>query len=170
MKRYFNYFSLILSMTLFFCCTNKDNNKSLTIEKVVFNKLDSFRRPVVISSEPINKRRNPLYISSVPVYKKGEVMLLVFQNIKGFMKGNDSLNKMELDTEFKGYDGLILFSQEKMLGERGHVNLPDNIAPEHYTTFNIPVYAKPGKYSYKIRISDLVSKKDIVIKGKFRVK
>lgn len=142
---------------------------NLTVEKISFNKLDSFGNPEIIASEAVNSSSNTIMVHSEAAYFRGQIVLIVMDNVQGFAKGSDSLNWMELDVDISGPDKKIIFSKQNMLGDKGHVNLPGNMARAPFASYTIPNDAKPGKYNFKIKISDKVSKKYRIIKGQFAV-
>lgn len=125
--------------------------------------------PVIIASEPVNTRANTINMKSEAAFLRGDIVLIVMNNVREFKKGKDSLNRMELDVEIKGPDKKIIFSRNNMLGEKGHVYMPGNRAREPFASYNIPQDGQTGKYLFKIKISDLVSRKYRIVKGSFIV-
>ena len=58
--------------------------------------------------------------------------------------------------EFRPPEGEALLSQKGVLGEKGHVNLPDNIASSPYVIVETTPEMKPGKYNLKVTVYDKV--------------
>jgi len=80
----------------------------------------------------------------------------VLVNVGPFKKGEDGLNWIEMDMEVRDPNGNIIFSEKGMLGENGHVNLPNNMATSPYGTFYTTTDLAPGKYKMTLTIYDKV--------------
>lgn len=90
------------------------------------------------------------------VYKRGETVYFVLRNVGPFKKGGDGLNRFDMDMEFRDPEGETLLSEKGVLGEKGHVNLPDNIAPSPYVIVRTTPKMKAGKHKVKVIVYDKV--------------
>lgn len=97
-----------------------------------------------------------LSLISDPVYKRGESVYFVLLNVGEFEKGKDGLNNFDMDMEFQDPEDQIIFSQKGMLGEKGHIKLPNNTAASPYGIFHTTTDLKPGKYFMKLTIYDKI--------------
>jgi hypothetical protein len=89
-------------------------------------------------------------------FKKGDEIGLVLLNVKGFKKGKDGLNRIDLDVQVKGPDGEIILEKKNILGEAGHVNLKNNIAESPVGSFSTTPELESGKYTIKVTIKDKI--------------
>lgn len=92
------------------------------------------------------------------VYQRGEPVHLILINVSGFKKGEDGLNRFDMEMEITGPDRETMLSVTEMLGEEGHIDLQDNTAKSPYATFTSTPEIAAGEYHFKIRIYDLVGK------------
>ena len=89
-------------------------------------------------------------------FKKGDIVCLILTNVGKFKKGEDGLNKFDMSVEVTDPDGKIAYSQSDMLGENGHVLLPNDIAVSPYGVFNSTTEMASGRYLFKLTIFDKV--------------
>lgn len=87
-------------------------------------------------------------------FKKGDVVGLVLMNVKGFEKGDDGLNKMDLDVKVKGPNSEVILDKKDMLEAAGHVDLENNIAKSPVGSFSTSSEMESGKYTIKVTIRD----------------
>ena len=85
-----------------------------------------------------------LSLISDPAYKRGESIYFVLLNVGEFKKAEDGLNSFDMDLEFEGPEDHVIFSQKGMLGEKGHINLPNNTAASPYGVFHTTTKLKPS--------------------------
>jgi len=140
MKR---FMPVLLIMCLFAACNNMDftTSNGLTIEKHVFAKTNE--------SGNLNQVDNP-------VFNIGEEVNYVLINVSGFKKGDDGLNWFDLDMEVTNEADSLILDQKGLLGEGGHIDLPDNIAESPYGIFSTSSVLRPGKYRIKLTITDKI--------------
>jgi hypothetical protein len=120
-----------------------NNSAGLTIEKTILGKK-------VKGSETITP------VSS-PVFKQGETIAFVLANVGKFKKGSDGKNKFDLDMEVKEGNGKLLGAKKGLLGEGGHIALPNDIAKTPYASLDTSVTKlKPGTYTMQLTIRDLI--------------
>ena len=89
-------------------------------------------------------------------FQKGDVVGLIFLNVRGFEKGKDGLNWMDLDIEVKSSEGEVILEQSDMLGEKGHVKMKNNLAESPVGSFNTTPEMESGKYTIKLTVKDKV--------------
>lgn len=89
-------------------------------------------------------------------FKKGDVVCLILTNVGKFKKGEDGLHKFEMSVEVTDSDGKVIYSQSDMLGENGHVLLPNNVAVSPYGVFNSSTDMVSGRYLFKLTIIDKI--------------
>ena len=94
--------------------------------------------------------------ASDSTFQRGDDIALILLNVRGFEKGDDGLNKMDIDLQVKDPEGEVIFMQKDMLGEEGHVNLENNIANSPYGSFSSTEELEPGRYTIKVRVRDEV--------------
>ena len=87
-------------------------------------------------------------------FQRGDDIALILLNVRGFEKGDDGLNKMDIDVEVEGPEGEIIFKEDGMLGEEGHVNLENNVANSPYGSFSSTEGLEPGRYIIKVTVRD----------------
>ena len=63
-----------------------------------------------------------------------------------------------MDLEVLDKNGTVLFNQEGMLGENGHLKLPNGMASSPYSTFSPNKTIEAGKYRMKVSIYDKLGK------------
>lgn len=97
-----------------------------------------------------------LTIKDDPFYSKGDVVCLILTNVGKFKKGVDGLNFFEMNIEVTDSDGKIVYNQKDMLGENGHVLLPNDIAVSPYGVFNSSTDMVSGRYLFKLTIYDKI--------------
>ena len=90
------------------------------------------------------------------IFKKGDTIGIVLLNVKGFKKGDDGLNWLDIDVEVKDPANELILDEKDILGEAGHVNLVDNIAKSPVGYFTTPLESASGKYLLKVTIKDKV--------------
>lgn len=97
-----------------------------------------------------------LVVKDDQFFKKGDVVCLILTNVGKFKKGEDGLNKFEMSVEVTDSDGKVVYSQSDMLGENGHVLLPNDIAVSPYGVFNSSTEMVSGRYLFKLTIFDKI--------------
>jgi hypothetical protein len=115
------------------------NTIPLTIEKVVLGKKNK-------ATDKIDPVQNH-------VFKQGDKIALVLQNVSKFNKGNDGKNKFDMDMEIIDSNGEIIGAKKELLGEEGHVDLPNNVADSPYGWIDT-TKIKSGEYTIKLTIYD----------------
>jgi hypothetical protein len=92
------------------------------------------------------------------VFQRGDIIGLVMLNVSGFKKGEDGLNWMDLDLVVKGPDGAVILDEKELLGEAGHIDMPDNTAKSPVGSFYTTDELEPGDYVIKVTLYDKVGK------------
>lgn len=88
------------------------------------------------------------------VFQRGEEVCFILINVANFKKGDDGLNWFDMDMEIEDPNGDVILSQDSMLGEEGHLNLPNNVASSPYAVFITNTELEPGRYKFKLTIYD----------------
>jgi hypothetical protein len=91
------------------------------------------------------------------VFQRGEKINLVLLNVGKFKKGEDGKHWFDMDIEVKDPNGAIIFSKQGLLGENGHVLIPNDIAASPYGTFTTTTEMETGNYRIKLTVRDKVS-------------
>jgi|GEM_PF-2544127 len=122
---------------------SSNQSTELKVEKAILGKKD--------------KATDKITPVSTPVFKQGETIAFVFVNVGKFKKGSDGKNKFDLDMELKEANGKLVGAKKGLLGEGGHVALPNDIAKTPYASLDTSVTKlKPGEYTMNLRIRDIV--------------
>lgn len=91
-------------------------------------------------------------------FAPGDKVCYILINVKKFKKGSDGLNWFDMDIEVKDPQGKVILSKQQMLGERGHVALPDDTAESPFGVFVTNSSLAPGRYQIKLTIYDKIGK------------
>ena len=113
----------------------------LTIQKAVFAKMGADGRLASVAGA---------------VFKRGEKVNFVLLNVGKFKRGDDGLNWFDMDMEVKDPNGNVILSRQGMVGEKGHVAIPNDIASSPYAVFTTSTRLQPGNYRFKLIIHDKV--------------
>jgi hypothetical protein len=89
------------------------------------------------------------------VFNQGDVVHMVLVNVRGFQAGEDGRHWYDMDVVITGPDGNVVLSGQDVLGETGHVALPDGVASTPYANMR-SAGAPPGKYTFTITIRDKI--------------
>jgi len=117
--------------------------RSLRIEKSILG----IKNPSTDKIDPVSE----------PVFTQGDIVALVLINVGKFRKGSDGLHHFDMDMEIKNSRGRVIGSKRNLLGEGGHLLLPDDIAESPYGSIDTNVSRlQPGRYSIKLTIYDQV--------------
>ncbi len=92
------------------------------------------------------------------VFKRGERVNLVLLNVGKFKKGDDGKHWFDIDLEVTGPKGEVVLSEKGLLGEKGHVFLPNDTAGSPYGIFSTTEGLEPGIYKMKLTIYDRIGK------------
>lgn len=103
------------------------------------------------------------------VFNIGDDVYLVFTNVGTFKRGEDDKNWIEMDIEVKDSSGNIVFSEQDMLGEGGHVFLENDVAPAPYGVISTNEM-EPGKHTMKETIRDKIGSGKITSSIEFTLK
>ncbi len=101
------------------------------------------------------------------IYHRGDEVYIVLDNVGPFARGTDSLNHAEMKLEVTDAIGQVITLRENLFGERGHGNFSNNMLSKPYASYSSDINDKPGKYSIKLTILDLIRKDSIVISDDF---
>jgi len=142
---------LLIFLALFGC--SKSPSDQLIYENAVF---------AVESSD------GSLQVLENKTYERETVVYLALTNVKGFQKDTDGLNKFDINVEISK-DGNVIVSNGNLLGEKGKLNLENNIAKSPYGTFTSDNTLEAGTYSFKITIKDLVIGKEVTTVENFEL-
>lgn len=143
MKKYFPLF--LLPFLLLFNCSKIETSKSflITVEDSLFARTGA--------DGNLEREDNA-------VFKRGEVVNLVLLNVGKFKKGEDGKHWFDIDMEVIGPRGDIILSRQGLLGENGHVLLPNDTASSPYGIFSTTEELEPGIYKMKLTIYDRIGK------------
>lgn len=92
------------------------------------------------------------------VFRRGEVVNLVLLNVGKFKKGEDGKHWFDIDMDVTGPKGEVVLSKKGLLGENGHVFLPNDTAESPYGIFSTAEELEPGTYKMKLTIYDRLGK------------
>ncbi|MBN1683908.1 MAG: hypothetical protein JW855_00470 [Gammaproteobacteria bacterium] len=92
------------------------------------------------------------------IFKRGEAVGYVLVNVSKFKKDKAGLNWFDMDLQVKDPDGKVLLEKKAVLGNKGHIALPDDIVPSPHAVFVTSSKLKPGKYTFSITIYDKIGK------------
>jgi hypothetical protein len=143
MKKYFLLF--LLPLLLLFNCSKTETTKSflITVEDSIFARADA--------------EGNLSRVDSA-VFKRGEAVNLVLLNVGKFKKGEDGKHWFDIDMEVIDPKGNVILSRQGLLGENGHILLPNDTAESPYGIFSTTEQIEPGIYKMKLTIYDKIGK------------
>jgi len=117
--------------------------KTLRIEKSILG----IKNPQTGKIDPVSE----------PVFAQGDIIALELINVGKFKKGSDGLHHFDMDMQIKNSTRRVISSKRGLLGEEGHLLLPDDIAERPSGSINTNVVSlQPGQYSIKLTIYDKV--------------
>ena len=92
------------------------------------------------------------------VFQKGDQVNLVLVNVGKFEKGEDGKNRFDLDIQIKDSQGEVIGAQEGVLGDQGHIALPNDIAksPVGFVDATTTEKLEPGEYTIEITVRDKI--------------
>ncbi|MGB9745661.1 MAG: hypothetical protein ACPLXM_01845 [Bacteroidales bacterium] len=125
-------------------CTSTSTSKLISIEDYTFARAD----------ESVNL--NP--VASPSTFQKGEKVHLVLLHVGPFKKDSTGLNWFDMDIHVSGPDGTEINSGESLLGESGHIDLPENYAKSPFASFQTDESMQSGKYKFTVTIYDRIGK------------
>lgn len=105
-----------------------------------------------------------------PVFSRGETVNMVFLNVGLFEKDADGKNAFDIDMLVKDDAGKVIFQQEKMLGENGHIVLENNVAKSPYGMFYSSIEMEAGVYRMTLSIYDTLNGEKITVTKPFTLK
>jgi hypothetical protein len=103
-------------------------------------------------------------------FSRGEVVNLVFINVGKFKKDVSGKHSFEVDMVVKNSDGKQIFQQEKMLGEKGHIVLANDIAASPYGMFYSTIDRAAGSYYMTLTIHDKIAADKVSVTKPFTLK
>jgi hypothetical protein len=103
------------------------------------------------------------------VFKQGDVVHLVLINVRGFQAGEDGRHWYDMDVKVTGPDGHVVLSGQDVLGEAGHVALPDGVADTPYANMS-STGAPLGKYIFTITIRDKIGGASATVSREFVIR
>lgn len=151
------YILSIFLITLFFSCKKSDQ----TISEGLTSNGFKFAKP---------NENNELIVVNDAIFEKGETVNLILLSVKGFEKGTDGLNKFEMSVEVTNSSNEVFLSEQNVLGENGHILLPNDVAESPYGVFNSNLNMQSGIYCFKIIIQDVISGKKLTQISHFKIK
>jgi hypothetical protein len=90
-------------------------------------------------------------------FRRGEKAHLILRRAGPFKAGPDGRHWFDLDMLVTGPGGQVVLEQKDLLGENGHVNLPDAVAESPYGIFESSVAMEPGNYEMTLTLRDKVA-------------
>lgn len=103
-------------------------------------------------------------------FQRGENVHLVLLNVGKFKKGEDGKHWFDMNVQVVGPNDQIVLEQEDLLGENGHIVLPDDMAASPYGLFNTSDQLDVGGYTMEVTIIDKVSGGTANAKKSFELK
>ncbi|OLP18984.1 hypothetical protein BST81_07065 [Leptolyngbya sp. 'hensonii'] len=103
------------------------------------------------------------------VFKPGETVYLVLKNTGKFKKGTDGKHKIEMDVQVTDSSGKVLLSKENLLGDKGVVELANDIAPAPYGNVDTTPQTPPGTYTISVTIYDKNSDAKATKSAEFKI-
>lgn len=141
MKRAATYICLGIALVFALsACKQQDVNSSgLKIQKVILARKNN-------EGQTMPARRS--------IYIRGEKVYLIMANVGDFVKGADGLNWFDINMQLTDVDGDVVMHKEHMLGDKGHINLPDNRASYPYVMVHTHPSMSRGEYELQVTIYD----------------
>ena len=90
------------------------------------------------------------------VFNLGDKIAYVLLNVSPFKEGEDGLNWFDVDMLVTNSNDEIVLDKKDMMGEGGHLKLPNNTAEAPYGIFISSEELTPGEYKIKLTIRDIV--------------
>lgn len=142
MKKFLLFFGVFaLALVLTACKIETSTNFGLDIEKATFALVNEDG-----SLNPVDD----------PTFKRGDKVAYVLLNVSGFKRGADNLNSFDMDMLVTGPNDEVILDQKSMLGENGHLDLPNDTAESPYGIFTSSEALTAGEYSIKLTVTDKV--------------
>ncbi len=104
------------------------------------------------------------------VFSRGEAVNLVFINVGKFMKDASGKHFFDIDMVVKNLEGKLILQQEKMLGEKGHIVLENDIADSPYGIFYSSLEMAPGTYYMTLTVYDKIANDKVSVTKPFTLK
>lgn len=104
------------------------------------------------------------------VFSRGEAVNLVFINVGKFMKDASGKHFFDIDMVVKNSEGKLILQQEKMLGEKGHIVLENDIADSPYGIFYSSLEMAPGTYYMTLTVYDKIANDKVSVTKPFTLK
>ncbi len=142
MKHPFFLVVLLTGLFLAWGCTSTSTSKLISIEDYTFARADE------------SGNLNP--VASPSTFRKGEKVHLVLLHVGPFKKDSAGLNWFDMDIHISDPDGIEMYSGKSVLGESGHIALPENYAKSPYAFFQTDESMKSGKFKFTITIYDRI--------------
>lgn len=133
---------LLAGFFLTWGCTSTSTSKLISVEDYTFARADD------------SGNLNP--VASPSTFRKGEKVHLVLLHVGPFKKDSAGLNWFDMDIRVSDPDGTEINSGESLLGESGHIALPENYAKSPYASFQTDESMKSGKYKFTVTIYDRI--------------
>ncbi len=103
------------------------------------------------------------------IYHRGDEIFLLMNNVGKFARDADSLNNANMSMEVKDAVGQTVISRKDLFGKKGHADFKNDVLKKPYVSYESSAKNKPGKYSIKVTIYDLVKNDSIVIEDDFYI-
>ncbi|MBI5422140.1 hypothetical protein HZA44_03325 [Candidatus Peregrinibacteria bacterium] len=133
---------LAVSLVLVGCTVKTGTSLGLNIENTVFATVGADDKLTVVDT---------------PEFNRGDQVAYVLMNVGTFKKGEDGLNKFDIDMLVTDSAGKVILNEVNLLGDAGHTALPNDIAESPYGIFVTTPELDAGKYNMKLTITDKVS-------------
>ena len=143
---------LMLAMMMLNSCDNMTTSFGLNIGGSDFNRLGSNGQFELVPGN---------------VFHQGEVIYMMLFDVTGFKPGEDNLHMLDMDMVIKDANGKEIYSENEMLGENGHVALPNNTAANPHVSFNPSKDMPAGEYTFYVKIYDKVGGGHASVSKKF---
>lgn len=122
---------------------------------------------VIFAKNGNNGTLNPV---SDPTFARGEAVNLIFINVGKFVKDASGKHSFDIDMVVKNSDGKEVLKQEKMLGEKGHLVLENDMADSPYGIFYSSLDLAPGTYYMTLTVYDKIANDKVSVTRPFILK
>lgn len=142
MKKYLLGLMLAVSLVLVGCTVKTGVSLGLNIEDTVF---------------ALTGADGKLTVVDTPEFNRGDEIAYILMNVGTFKKGEDGLNSFDIDMLVTDSAGKVILDEKGLLGDAGHLALPNDTAESPYGVFTTTPELEAGKYSIKLTVTDKVS-------------
>jgi hypothetical protein len=103
-------------------------------------------------------------------FSRGEVVNMVLISVGKFKKDASGKHFFDIDMDVKNSEGKQVLKQDKMLGEKGHILLENDIADSPYGIFYSTLEMAPGTYYMTLSVYDKIADDKVSVTKPFTLK